>query len=156
MDSARQETESTPQEADTFHFNTQVKVRLPETDAMGIVFHGNYFPYLEVGRVDYLLNLDLAEGLKPIREFENVVVAAHLDFKSPARLHDLLRIDVCTREIGKSSFTFGFRIRHMNENRVVALGYTTHCAIDEDFRPIEVPQNFRATIARYEGWKDCS
>jgi acyl-CoA thioester hydrolase len=156
LDSARQETESTPQEADTFHFNTQVKVRLPETDAMGIVFHGNYFTYLEVGRVDYLLNLDLAEGLKPIREFENVVVAAHLDFKSPARLHDLLRIDVCTREIGKSSFTFGFRIRHMNENRVVALGYTTHCAIDEDFRPIEVPQNFRATIARYEGWKDCS
>ena len=74
MNSSRQDTESTHPEADTFHFNTQVKVRLPETDAMGIVFHGNYFTYLEVGRVDYLLNLDLAECLRPIREFENVVV----------------------------------------------------------------------------------
>ena len=135
---------------DTFHFNTEVKVRLPETDAMGIVFHGNYFTFLEVGRVDYLLNLDLAEGVKPIRDFENVVVSAHLDFKSPARLH------VCTREIGKSSFTFGFKIRHKQENRVVALGHTTHCAIDEDFNPIEVPRNFRDTICRYEGWKDDS
>ena len=82
-----------------FHFTTTVKVRLPETDAMGIVFHGNYFTYLEVGRVEYLLNLGLAEGLRPIRDFENVVVNAHLDFKSPARLHDVLSIDVCTKEI---------------------------------------------------------
>ena len=156
MDSARKETDSPRSGGDTFHFNTQVKVRLPETDAMGIVFHGNYFTYLEVGRVEYLLNLDLAEGLRPIRDFENVVVAAHLDFKSPARLHDLLCIDVCTREIGKSSFTFGFRIRHKQENRIVALGHTTHCAIDQDFKPIKVPLNFRETISRYEAWKEIS
>jgi acyl-CoA thioester hydrolase len=141
---------------DTFHFTTEVKVRLPETDAMGIVFHGNYFTFLEVGRVDYLHNLDLAEGHRPIRDFENVVVSAQLDFKSPARLHDLLRIDVCTREIGRSSFTFGFKIRHKQENRVVALGSTTHCAIDGEFQSIGVPESFRETISRYEGWKDNS
>ena len=66
-----------------FHFNTEIRVRLPETDAMGIVFHGNYFTYLEVGRVDYLRNLKLSEGVRPIKDFENVVVAAHIpDAKS--------------------------------------------------------------------------
>ena len=78
----------------TFHFSTDVRVRLPETDAMGIVFHGNFFSYLEVGRVDYLRNLGLAEGVRPIRDFENVVVSAHLDFKSPARFDDPLIVDV--------------------------------------------------------------
>lgn len=135
-----------------YHFNTTVKVRLPETDAMGIVFHGNYFTYLEVGRVEYLLNLGLAEGLRPIRDFENVVVNAHLDFKSPARLHDVLSIDVCTQEIRHSSFTFAVRIRHKSENRLIASGWTTHCAIDENFNPIEVPESFRSTISKYEGW----
>ena len=135
-----------------YHFNTTVKVRLPETDAMGIVFHGNYFTYLEVGRVEYLLNLGLAEGLRPIRDFENVVVNAHLDFKSPARLHDVLSIDVCTQEIRHSSFTFAVRIRHKSENRLIASGWTTHCAIDENFSPIEVPESFRSTISKYEGW----
>lgn len=135
-----------------FHFHTEVRVRLPETDAMAIVFHGNFFIYLEVGRVDYLRNLGLAEGIRPIRDFDNVVVAAHLDFKSPARLDDSLVIDVRVREIRNASFTFDFKIRHKKENRLVAEGYTTHCAIDSTFQPTPVPAMFRDTVARFEGW----
>jgi len=140
------------QSAGPFHFHTEVRVRLPETDAMGIVFHGNYFIYLEVGRVDYLRNLGLAEGSRPIKDFDNVVVSAHLDFKSPARLDDPLIVDVRVREVRSSSFTFDFRIRHKQENRLVAVGHTVHCAIDDDFRPTPVPDAFRAVIARFEGW----
>lgn len=136
-----------------FHFRTEVRVRLPETDAMAIVFHGNYFTYLEVGRVDYLRNLGLSEGVRPIKDFENVVVSAHLDFKSPARLDDPLVIDVRTREIKRTSFTFAFRIRHKRENRLVAEGYTTHCAVDDAMQPIPVPEDFRTVIADFEGWE---
>ncbi len=135
-----------------YHFNTEVRVRLPETDAMGIVFHGNYFTYLEVGRVDYLRNLHLSDRSRPIKEFDNVVVSAHLDYRSPARLDDPLIIDVRTRDIRTSSFTFEFRIRHKRENRVVARGWTTHCAIDPEFRPVPVPESFRRIISAFEGW----
>ena len=137
-----------------FAFHTEVRVRLPETDAMGIVFHGNYFTYLEVGRVDYLQNLGLTERGRPIKDFDNVVVGAHLDFLYPARLHDLLAIDVCTREIGNASFTFDFCIRDKRSNVLVARGYTTHCAVDAEFRPIHVPEAFREVIGRFERWKD--
>jgi acyl-CoA thioester hydrolase len=139
-------------EKTTFHFNTEVRVRLPETDAMGVVFHGNYFTYLEVGRVDYLTNLGLCDGNQPISEFANVVVSAHMDFKSPARLNDVLCIDVRTSTIRKSSFTFEFRIRHKRENRLIATGFTTHCAIDEDYRPIPVTDHFRKIIGDFENW----
>ena len=127
-------------------------MRLPETDAMGIVFHGSYFTFLEVGRVDYLMNLGLTENNRPIRDFDNVVVAAHLDFRTPARLHDLLAIDVRVREIGGSSFTFAFRIRDKRRNATVAEGYTTHCAVDESFQPMRVPEPFREVIAEFERW----
>ena len=136
-----------------FHYQTEVRVRLPETDAMGIVFHGNFFTYLEVGRVDYLRNLGLADSSRPIKDFDNVVVSAQLDFKSPARLDDRLFIDVCMREIGGASFTFDFRIRHAQENRVVALGHTTHCAVSADFQPMSVPDPFRGIVASFEGWE---
>jgi hypothetical protein len=33
---------------------TDVKVRYAETDQMGIVYHGNYAQYLEIGRTDWL------------------------------------------------------------------------------------------------------
>ena len=135
-----------------YHFSTEVRVRLPETDAMGIVFHGNFFTYLEVGRVDYLRNLKLSEGVRPIKDFENVVVSAHLDFKSPARLDDIVTIDVRTSEIKSSSFTFEFRLRDKATNRLIAAGYTTHCAIDESFKPMPVPEHFRQVIGAFEQW----
>lgn len=133
-----------------YFFSTEVRVRLPETDAMGIVFHGNYFTYLEVGRVDYLLNLGLTEGSRPIRDFENVVVAAHLDFRSPARLHDVLKIDVRVSEIRSASIRFDFRIRNRRSNVLIAEGYTVHCAIGEDFQAMPVPESFRRTIDEFE------
>ena len=75
---------------DGFHFSTEIRVRLPETDVMGIVFHGYFFTYMEVGRMDYLRNLGLAENTKPIKGFENVVVHVACDFKSPGRFDDEL------------------------------------------------------------------
>ena len=135
-----------------YHFSTEIRVRLPETDAMAIVFHGNYYTYLEVGRVDYLRNLGLCDGPRPIRDFDNVVVSAHLDFKSPARLDDEVKIDVRVREIKSTSFTFDFRLRHKKSNRLVAVGYTTHCALDGDFKPMPVPEAFRDKIAAFESW----
>jgi acyl-CoA thioester hydrolase len=134
-----------------FHFQTELRVRLPETDAMGIVFHGNFYTSLEVGRVDYRFNLGLAEGNRPIRDFENVVVSAGLEFRSPARLHDRLIVDVRVREIRNASFTFAFRIRNKQENRLVAEGYTTHCAVDANMQPIPVPAEFRQIIQQFEG-----
>lgn len=137
-----------------FHFHTELRVRLPETDAMGIVFHGNFLTYLEVGRVDYLRNLGLSEGIRPIKGFENVVVSAHVDFKSPARFDDVLTVAarLAPIEKGKRSFTFEFRITHKKTNRLVALGHTTHCAIDSAYHPISVPEDFRITVGAFEGW----
>ncbi len=136
-----------------YHFSTEIRVRLPETDAMGVVFHGNYFTYLEVGRVDYLLNLGLTEGNRPIRDFENVVVATHLDFRAPARLHDVLKIEVRVAEIRHSSFKFAFRIRDRRSNVLVAEGYTVHCAIGDDFKPVPVPESFSRVVMQYEQYE---
>ena len=34
----------------------QVRVRYSETDQMGVVYHGNYIPFFEMGRVEWLRN----------------------------------------------------------------------------------------------------
>ncbi len=135
-----------------FHFSTEVRVRLPETDAMGIAFHGSFFTYFDVGRMDYLRNLGLTEANKPIRGFSNVVVHASCDFKSPARFDDPLVIHVRISEIGHSSFRFEFQIMHKQENRLVAQGCSVHVALDEKtWKSISVPEGFRSVVAAYEG-----
>ena len=42
-----------------YGFQTEVRVRLNETDAVGIVFFGSYAAYFDVGRMDYLGHLGL-------------------------------------------------------------------------------------------------
>lgn len=138
--------------APAFRFSTEVRVRLPETDAMGIVFHGNFFTYLEVGRVDYLRNLGLGSGNRPIKDFDNVVARAACDFRSPARFDDPLVIQVRIAEIRRTSFRFEFLIQHKQEPRIVATGESIHVAIDPAaFNPIPVPETFRKVVRAFEG-----
>jgi acyl-CoA thioester hydrolase len=135
-----------------YHFSTEVRVRLPETDAMGIAFHGHFFTYMDVGRMDYLRNLGLIEGNKPIRDVPSVVVRSSCNFKSPARFDDPLVVHVRIAEIGRTSFRFEFRIVHKKENRLVAEGESVHVAVDPStWRPIPVAESFRAAIRGFEG-----
>ncbi|MHB2020420.1 MAG: acyl-CoA thioesterase [Candidatus Xenobia bacterium] len=137
---------------DDFHFSTEVRVRLPETDAMGIVFHGYFFTYLEVGRSDYLRHLGLSASIKPIAAFSNLVVHAECDFCSPARFDDALRVWVRIAEIRRTSFIFEFRIESREEARLVARGRSVHVAVQEEtWRPMEVPESFRKVIRDFEG-----
>ena len=142
--------------SDDFNFSTEVRVRLPETDAMGVVFHGNFFTFLEVGRMDYLRNLGLAEpdgggSTGPIKGFANVVARAACDFRSPARFDDELVVQVRIVEMKTTSFRFEFRISHKRENRLVAEGESVHVAIDQEtWRPCDLPADFRTKIEAFE------
>jgi acyl-CoA thioester hydrolase len=138
---------------EAFHFSTEIRVRLPETDAMGIVFHGAFFTYLEVGRTDYLRNLGLAGShAQPIKDFANLVARASCDFRSSARFDDPLVIHVRIAEIRRTSFKFEFRIVQKQEARLVAEGQTVHVAIDPvTSKPIAVPEAFRARVRLFEG-----
>ena len=39
---------------------TKIKVRYGETDQMGVVYHGNYAQYLEIGRLEWLTALGIS------------------------------------------------------------------------------------------------
>ena len=39
---------------------TKVKVRYGETDQMGVVYHGNYAQYFEIGRIEWLSSLGVS------------------------------------------------------------------------------------------------
>ena len=43
---------------DDYPFHHRIRVRFAETDAMGIVHHSRYLPYLEEARVEFLRYLD--------------------------------------------------------------------------------------------------
>lgn len=70
----------------------QVRVRYSETDQMGVVYHGNYIPYFEIGRVEWLR--DKGISYKSIEEsgIALPIVSMNINYKKSARYDELLTV----------------------------------------------------------------
>ena len=67
------------------------RVRYAETDQMGVVYHGNYFTWFEIGRVELCRELGFEYKQMEIEDDSFIVVAeAHCRYKRPARFDDVL------------------------------------------------------------------
>jgi acyl-CoA thioester hydrolase len=93
----------------SYKFFSEIRVRLPETDVLGVVYHGCFFTYFDVARMDYLRNLGLLEEFRT-GESLNLIVHTAADFRSPARFDDVLLVHTRILKIGDSSVTFDFRV----------------------------------------------
>jgi acyl-CoA thioester hydrolase len=82
----------------------QVRVRYSETDQMSVVYHGNYVPYFEMGRVESLEESGIALP----------IVSMTINYKKPARYDDLLT--VITKFKSQSSVKIEFDCEIRNEN----------------------------------------
>jgi acyl-CoA thioester hydrolase len=132
-------------------FSTEVRVRFPETDALGVVYHGYFFTYFDVARMEYLRSLGLLEQFRSGQSL-NLVVHTSADFRSPARFDDVLVIQVRVQKIGDSSVTFEFKANLKTDNRLIAEGRSVHSFIDtQSWKPVRVPDTFRKAVQDFEG-----
>lgn len=81
----------------------QMRVCFQDTDAEGIVYHANYLKYAERARTDWITALGLSN--RGIMAGGHAIVLRHLemDFFEPARLDDVLTINVLVDEIKNAS-----------------------------------------------------
>lgn len=91
----------------------QVRVRYSETDQMGVVYHGSYIPYFEMGRVEWLRNKGISYKSLEESGIALPIVSMTLNYKKPARYDDLLT--VTTRFKNYSSVKIEFDCELHNE-----------------------------------------
>ncbi len=71
---------------------TQVRVRYSETDQMGVVYHGNYIPYFEIGRVEWLRNKGVSYKSMEESGIALPIVSMNINYKKSARYDELLTV----------------------------------------------------------------
>lgn len=134
-----------------YGFSTDVRVRLSETDAVGIVFFGTYAHYFDIGRMDYLAHLGLNKLDGAVRDLiPGVVVGQTVRFLNPARYNDVLSVFVRIAHIGTTSYTFHLNIVNKRTRLAVARGSLSLVWMDAAHRPIRVPDDVRAVIHEFE------
>jgi acyl-CoA thioester hydrolase len=126
------------------HAETTIRVRYAETDQMGVVYHGNYFTWFEVGRVELCRQLGFEYKRMEIEDDSFIVVAdAHCRFKRPARFDDVLVIRTTVTQSQRRTVRFGYEILNQASGELIATGDTMHVFCDGLGRPKSLPEKYR-------------
>ncbi len=138
---------------DDFKFHCSVRVRWSESDAQGIVYNARYFDYIEVAQVEYFRNLGIMlydEDSR--RRFDTATVKATLEFKSPARVDDMLDVYTRVSRIGSSSFTMESELYRQCSDELLMQTELVYVNYDSDAGASRaVPDEVRAAIEALEG-----
>lgn len=107
-----------------------IKIYHKDTDCYGIVWHGAYIKWFEIGRVElsHLAGIDF----KVLDEMKILMPVVELNcrYKSPARLFDQLCISTTIKELKKTSATFSHEIRNVKSNNLILHAATTIVTTD--------------------------
>ena len=87
-----------------------VRVRYAETDQMGVVYHGNYAQYFEMGRVEWLRNIGFSYKIMEQQGIMLPVVSLSMNYKKPARYDDLLRVRTILKSQSSVKIEFDYEI----------------------------------------------
>ena len=122
-----------------------VSVRYAETDMMGVVYHGSYLPWLEIGRTELLKE----HGL-PYRELEAEgfflpVVEVSLRYLRPAKYDDTVVITTVLKE--KPSLRIRMEYELHRGDELIATASSLHVFIDRAGKPVRPPAAFAARCA---------
>ena len=124
------------------YVDTRVRVRYAETDQMGVVYHANYFIWMEVGRVEYYR----ARGTR-YRDLEKegillAVVEANCRYVAAALYDDEILIRTRIEEGNARKVRFAYELSSASDGRRLAEGYTVHVFLGPDRKPRKLPEPY--------------
>jgi acyl-CoA thioester hydrolase len=82
-----------------FTFKNQIRIHYALTDQMGVVYHGHYAQFYEIGRTEALRSLGITYKNVEATGIIMPVVEIHSRFLRPARYDDLITVITTLKEM---------------------------------------------------------
>ena len=108
------------------------KVYFSDTDNYGVVWHGSYLRWMEMGRVDYC-----AQNGYTLKQLENMdillpVSSINIKYKSSAKLEDIVIVETEIAEFSGLTATFKQTIKSKETNNVFITAEVVIVAVHKD------------------------
>ena len=128
-------------------FQFQVRVYYEDTDRGGVVYYANYLRYFERARTEWLRSHGVNQDrLAEVEGIGFVVARAEIDFRTGARLDDLLTVTVKVVEKKKTYFWLEQEARREDGQVCAAARIQAACVRHRDMRPQPIPEVLAARI----------
>lgn len=99
------------------------RIRYAETDQMGVVYHGNYAVFFEMGRVEWLRNMGVSYKSMEENGVMLPVVSLTMNYKKPAKYDDLITVKTIFKSQTSVKIEFDYEIYNEN-NELLTMGYS--------------------------------
>jgi acyl-CoA thioester hydrolase len=129
----------------SYAFRHPVRVRFAETDAMGIVHHSRYLPYLEAARVEYLRHLGHGYAESRAEGIDYAVLEAYVQYRQPLYFDELVDVWLVLAAVTRATFQMAYLLTVDGEVRSTAV--TVHGCVTRNGRPVRPPA-WLAALAR--------
>jgi acyl-CoA thioester hydrolase len=128
------------------HVLTQ-RVYYEDTDFSGVVYHARYLHFLERGRTDFLRCLGIEQARMHAAEGEGLAFVVHrmeIDFKSSARMDDVLTIVTRTEKAAGAKLVLAQEIRL--SDRLLIAATVTIAVVNRAGRPRRMPRELAQSL----------
>ncbi|RRJ84175.1 tol-pal system-associated acyl-CoA thioesterase [Aestuariirhabdus litorea] len=128
-------------------FVTHCRVYFEDTDAGGIVYYVNYLKFMERARTEYLRSLGYEQQRLFDEQLMFVVHSLNAGYRRPARLDDLLRLELVVSRAAKSYLLFQQRVLKDESGELLCEAQVkVACVRCEDMKPRVIPERMRAAM----------
>src|SRR5690606_14760515 len=117
------------------------RVRYAETDQMGVVYHGNYAQYLEMGRVEWLRALGVTYRSMEENGIMLPVISLQIDYRKSALYDDLITVQ--TQLVARPMVKIAFDYKVLNaQGDLLATAHTVLAFMDQATgKPMKCPDH---------------
>jgi acyl-CoA thioester hydrolase len=127
-----------------YSFVHRIRPRFAETDAMGIIHHSAYVPYLEEARASLLRHAGYPYDEVRSSGIDFAVLELFVRYRRPLYFDDAVDIYVAVDELTRTTFQVGYLLQVAEQTRATAV--TVHAAVDADGRPVRMPSWLAAVM----------
>lgn len=121
-------------------FKTKIRIRYGETDQMGVVYHGNYSNFLEIGRIEWLRSLGVSYKQMELDGVMLPVISLSLKYKKSACYDDIICVKTILKKPPTATIEFDYEITN-EEGEILTLGNTILAFINmKTNRPTRCPK----------------
>ncbi|WP_131783093.1 YbgC/FadM family acyl-CoA thioesterase [Legionella gresilensis] len=122
-------------------YQTNFRVYIEDTDAMGIVYHANYLRFFERARSEMLRQADLPLTKLATLDYYFTISDIKLHYYYPARLDDVLSISTFITDKSNCSLLFEQRIQV--KQKLLCLANIKVVCVNKGMKPKRLPEEFR-------------
>ena len=124
----------------------RLRTRFAETDAMGVIHHAAYLPYMEEARVEYLRAIERPYRSVRAGEFDDETGDAGREFpvlelavryRKPLHFDDVVDVSLVIGAVTRTTFQVAYLLSVDGEARATAV--TVHGCVDVAGRPTRLP-----------------